>query len=32
MAIGVIVENPELSPEQARQLIEHVSRTVPTPP
>ena len=32
MAIGVIVENPELSPEQARQIIEHVSRTGPTPP
>jgi hypothetical protein len=32
MAIGVIVENPELSPEQARQIIEHVSSTGPTPP
>ncbi len=32
MAIGVIVENPELSPEQAKQIIEHVSGTGPTPP
>ena len=32
MAIGVIVENPELTPEQARQIIEHVSSTGPTPP
>jgi hypothetical protein len=32
MAVGVIIENPELSPEQAKEIIEHVAGTGPVPP
>jgi hypothetical protein len=32
MAIGVIDDNPDLSPEQATQIIEYVGDSGPTPP
>ncbi len=32
MAIGVIVDNPELRPEQAKEIIDHVAGTGPVPP